>query len=195
MTVGRRHSRVGALILVVCAVVVSLILGAQPGPAAAPPTTHAYSYDVALNNESTGPFCEHGPGRADCRVDTRPVTPAGTLCSFSASGVGAETEADLNLATEARTQHILEGDGPGSGGHLWPGAAGKTPFPASWSSTRIMNTISDIATDPAAWQNAVTQGSRTILTGSVHGVDVRVVVDSQTGEIITGYPTNLPRNP
>jgi len=58
-----------------------------------------------------------------------------------------------------------------------------------------MNTISDIATDPAAWQNAVTQGSRTILTGSVDGVDVRVVVDTQTGEIITGYPTNLPRNP
>ena len=107
----------------------------------------------------------------------------------------AEDEEDLNLATEARTQHILNGDGPGSGGHLWPGAAGKTPFPASWSATRIMNSISDIATDPTAWQNAVTQGSRTILTGTEDGVDIRVVVDTQTGEIITGYPTNLPRNP
>jgi len=58
-----------------------------------------------------------------------------------------------------------------------------------------MNTISDIATDPTAWENAVTQGSRTILSGTVDGVDVRVVVDTQTGEIITGYPTNLPRNP
>lgn len=58
-----------------------------------------------------------------------------------------------------------------------------------------MNSISDIATDPAAWQNAVTQGSRTVLTGTVDGVDIRVVVDTQTGEIITGYPTNLPRNP
>lgn len=58
-----------------------------------------------------------------------------------------------------------------------------------------MNTISDIATDPAAWQNAMTQGSRTILTGTVDGVDVRVVVNTQIGEIITGYPTNLPRNP
>jgi hypothetical protein len=59
------------------------------------------------------------------------------------------TEEDLNLATEARTQHILKGDATG-GGHRWPGLAGKTPFPASWSSTQIMNSISDIATDPAA---------------------------------------------
>ncbi len=110
------------------------------------------------------------------------------------SSVAAEDETDLNLATEARTEHILQGDATG-GGHLWPGAAGKSAFPESWSSTRIMNTISDIATDPAAWQNAVTQGGRTVLTGSVDGVDVRVVVDTQTGEIITGYPTNLPRNP
>lgn len=58
-----------------------------------------------------------------------------------------------------------------------------------------MNTISDSATDPAAWQKAVTQGSRTILSGTVDGVDVRMVVDTQTGAIITGYPTNLPRNP
>jgi Bacterial EndoU nuclease len=111
-----------------------------------------------------------------------------------AADVG-ESEEDLNLATEARTQHILEGDGPGSGGHLWPGAAGKTPFPASWSSTQIMNTISDVATDPEAWQNALTQGSRTVLSGSVDGVDVQVVVNSETGKIITGFPTNLPRNP
>jgi filamentous hemagglutinin len=114
--------------------------------------------------------------------------------SATGSSVAAEGETDLNLATEARTEHILQGDATG-GGHLWPGAAGKSAFPESWSSTRIMNTISDIATDPAAWQNAVTQGGRTVLTGSVDGVDVRVVVDTQTGEIITGYPTNLPRNP
>ncbi|MGD0748329.1 MAG: RHS repeat-associated core domain-containing protein [Acidimicrobiales bacterium] len=115
-----------------------------------------------------------------------------------ALGVGeaeapVEAEEDLNLATEARTQHILEGDSTG-GGHLWPGAAGKTSFPESWSATKIMNTISDIATDPAAWQSAVTQGSRTILTGTEDGVDIRVIVNTQTGEIISGWPTNLPRN-
>lgn len=100
----------------------------------------------------------------------------------------------VDLASSSRRTHILQGDATG-GGHLWPGAAGKTPFPQSWSGNRIMHEISDIATDPAAWRNAVPQGSRTVLTGTRGGVDIRVVVDSRTGEIISGYPTNLPRNP
>jgi filamentous hemagglutinin len=58
-----------------------------------------------------------------------------------------------------------------------------------------MNAISTIATDPAAWQNAVSLGSRTLLTGTEDGVDIKVIVDRQTGEIVSGYPTNLPRNP
>lgn len=58
-----------------------------------------------------------------------------------------------------------------------------------------MHEISDIATDPAAWRTAITQGSRTVLTGTRGGVDIRVVVDSRTGDIITGYPTNIPKNP
>lgn len=81
------------------------------------------------------------------------------------------------------------------GGHLWPGNPGKTPFPQGWSGDKIMHEISDIATDPVAWQNAVPQGSRTVLTGTRGGVDIRVIVDTNTGEIISGYPTNLPRSP
>lgn len=100
----------------------------------------------------------------------------------------------VNLASQARTTHILQGDATG-GGHLWPGGAGKSPFPQSWSGDRIMHEISDIATDPAAWRSGVPQGGRTILTGTRDGVDIRVVVDTRTGEIITGYPTNVPRNP
>jgi uncharacterized protein RhaS with RHS repeats len=101
----------------------------------------------------------------------------------------------VNLASESATNHVLEGDGLDSGGHLWPGAAGKTPFPASWSAGKIMNEISNIATDPAAWETAETQGSRTLLTGVEDGVEIRVVVNTSTGEIVTGYPANLPRNP
>jgi hypothetical protein len=100
----------------------------------------------------------------------------------------------VDLSTPARRTHILDGDATG-GGHLWPGQPGKTPFPQSWSGDRIMHEISDIATDPVACQNGVRQGPRTVLTGSVDGVDIRVIVNTQTGEIITGYPTNLPRNP
>jgi hypothetical protein len=39
------------------------------------------------------------------------------------------------------------------------------------------------------------QGSRTIVTGTGDGVTIRVVIDKKTGEIVTGYPTNLPTNP
>ncbi len=77
----------------------------------------------------------------------------------------------------------------------WGPLTGKTPFPEDWSSAQIMHEISDIATDPAAWDNAVSQGGRTVLTGWRNDVQIRVIVDNQTGEIITGHPTNLPRNP
>lgn len=59
------------------------------------------------------------------------------------------------------------------------------------SDGRIIHEISDVATDPAS--AVVRQGS--IVTGTRDGVTIRVVIDNSTGEIITGYPTNLPRNP
>jgi filamentous hemagglutinin len=99
----------------------------------------------------------------------------------------------VNLASEARTTHILEGDATG-GGHQWPGLFGKTPFPEEWSGARIMHEISDIATDPSARENAIPQGSRTVLTGFREGVEIRVIVSSANGEIIHGYPTNMLRN-
>ena len=124
-----------------------------------------------------------------------PVAARGTSTTPSSRSVATNTVDDfVDLASPARRTHILDGDATG-GGHLWPGNAGKSPFPQGWTGDKIMNEISDIATDPVAWQNAVPQGSRTVLTGTRGGVDIRVVVDTKSGEIITGYPTNLPRNP
>jgi len=54
----------------------------------------------------------------------------------------------IDLASPKRTLHILLGEGPSQGGHLWPGASGKTPFPATWSPDKIIQHVSDIATDP-----------------------------------------------
>ena len=110
--------------------------------------------------------------------------------------VGGQNTADelINLATEQRTTHILYGDASG-GGHLWPGKPGKTPFPEGWSEARIMDEISDIATDPSAWNNSTVQGGQTLLNGWSNGVQIQVVVDTTTGDIITGYPLNLRRNP
>jgi RHS repeat-associated protein len=109
-----------------------------------------------------------------------------------ADAVDAGDEELVNLASEARTTHVLEGDATG-GGHLWPGLAGKTPFPESWSGAEVMNAISDVATDPAS--SRVVQGGATIVNGTREGVDIQVIVNNSTDQIVSGYPTNLPRNP
>src|SRR5690606_29630286 len=99
------------------------------------------------------------------------------------------------LASSRRTTHILTGDATG-GGHLFPGSAGKSPFPQNWSAERIMHEISDVATDPLS-SFAKGRGGRTIVNGTRDGIDIRVILGSQRegGGIITGFPTNVPRNP
>jgi hypothetical protein len=94
-------------------------------------------------------------------------------------------------------KHILEGDGPGKGGGHRPGTGkpGKSEFPPGWSDGKILGEVSDIATDPAiAWTRPDGRGYITG-TKTVDGVNVKVVVDTVNGRIVTGFPTNLPRNP
>jgi RHS repeat-associated protein len=96
----------------------------------------------------------------------------------------------VNLADDQATIHILYSDETG-GGHL-PGLGikGKSEFPAGWSTDEIMHNISDVATDPASTVTKV--GPKEIIDGTRKGVDIRVIV--KDGRIVTGYPTNLPRN-
>lgn len=109
---------------------------------------------------------------------------------------GQDQEVHLpSLVEPDRAEHILNGDGPGSGGHLWPGQPGKTPFPQSWDADKILGNISDVATDPASIRVAQPNG-RIRVTGVREGVEILVIVEplSKSGKIVTGYPTNLPRN-
>ncbi|TAJ39441.1 MAG: hypothetical protein EPO55_12385 [Reyranella sp.] len=108
----------------------------------------------------------------------------------------AKTETTfVNLANPQRTTHILAGDATG-GGHLFPGTPGKSPFPQSWSADRIMHAISDVATSPTSIFSPG-RGGRTVVTGSRDGVEIKVVIGSpkEGSGIITGFPTNIPRNP
>jgi hypothetical protein len=105
----------------------------------------------------------------------------------------------VNLASDARTTHILYGDGPASGGHLWPGQAGKTPFPQSWSGEKIMHEISDIATDPnvpfsradglSGLYYKSGKPARFVGHGVRDGVRIRVVCEPAGEGIITGFPS------
>jgi hypothetical protein len=96
-----------------------------------------------------------------------------------------------------RAFHILTGENSTSGGHLWPGQPGKTPFPQSWDADKVLGNISDVATDPSSVR-VVDSNARIVVTGTREGVEIRVIVEPsnvRNGRIVTAYPTNLPRNP
>jgi hypothetical protein len=105
------------------------------------------------------------------------------------------TEADVppNLVDPDRAKHILDGDGATSGGHRsGTGKPGKSEFPADWSDEKILGEISDVATHPGS-TTAPGRGGRSVVTGTRDGIDIEVIVGK--GKIITGYPTNVERNP
>jgi RHS repeat-associated protein len=95
-------------------------------------------------------------------------------------------------------QHILDGDGPNAGGghRHGTGKSGKSEFPANWSDDKIKGEVSDVATDPGS-ARATQPNGRTKVQGTRDGVDITVVVEpnSRGGRIVTGFPTNTPRNP
>jgi hypothetical protein len=109
---------------------------------------------------------------------------------------GADEHVDLTSAS--RRTHILDGEvrpnGSFGGGHR-PGTGfpGKSEFPTGWSDNRIMHEISDIATDPSLAWHAGNRPGDFFVKGTRDGVDVEVLI--RNGQIWTGYPTNLPRNP
>lgn len=99
-----------------------------------------------------------------------------------------------SLLDQKATTHILDGDGPTSGGHRFgTGVPGKSEFPQNWSGQKIVSVISDIASDPKVqWSKPDARGYAT--ASSTHdGVDVKVVYDTKNGRVVTGYPTNLQR--
>jgi hypothetical protein len=103
-------------------------------------------------------------------------------------------KSEVNLASPKRTTHILDGDATGGGHRAGTGIPNKSEFPASWSDSKAMHEISDVATDPKlTW----TQGKngRYTVQGTRDGVDIKVVIEKDGSDIVSGYPTNTPRNP
>jgi RHS repeat-associated protein len=98
---------------------------------------------------------------------------------------------NVNLADQKATTHTLDGDATGGGHRPGTGIPGKSEFPAGWSDDKIMNYISDVATDPAS--KTTTVGRTTVVEGTREGVNIRVII--RDNRIVTGFPTNVPRNP
>lgn len=99
----------------------------------------------------------------------------------------------VDLATAQRRAHILDGDATGGGHGAGRGVSGKSEFPSGWSDDRVMHEISDVATDPNSVRTHG-RGGRTVVEGTRDGVGIRVIL-GRDGEIITGFPTNVGRNP
>jgi RHS repeat-associated protein len=94
--------------------------------------------------------------------------------------------------------HVLDGDGPNAGGghRHGTGKPGKSEFPANWSDDKIKGEISDVATDPGSSRTTQPNG-RIKVQGTRDGIDITVIVEpnSKGGRIVTGFPTNTPKNP
>jgi hypothetical protein len=91
-------------------------------------------------------------------------------------------------------QHILYGDESG-GGHIHgAGRPCKTEFPADWDAVKIITTVKQLAAnDNAEWRKE--DNGYYVAEQPYEGLDVRVVLDREGDDVVTSYPTNLPRNP
>jgi filamentous hemagglutinin len=140
------------------------------------------------------------PGLEPTAVNTQPIitpipTPQGPGIMISQNGQN-ETVVLPSIVTPDKATHILVGDQTG-GGHLWPGLPGKSPFPKEWSAEQVLGAISDVATDPNSNRTPQSNG-RIQVRGTRNGIDILVIVEPpnvRNGQIVTGYPTNIPKNP
>jgi len=132
---------------------------------------------------------------ADLAAMAIPYFPAGITKVGKLASKGADEVVDL--VSSSRRRHILDGEilpnGRYSGGHRGgTGFPGKSEFPSGWSDDKIIHHISDIATDPLSVTRPG-RGGDVFIQGTREGIDIEVLV--RRGEIWTGYPVNVPRNP
>ena len=171
-------------------------LGAGRADTATTVARDVYDVDLQHARTSRAPATNLAAGSADGERERTRLNRDGDLPVASRSA--AESESGLvNLASEARTSHILDGEvrpnGSFGGGHrAGTGFPKKSEFPASWSDDQIMHNISDVATDPASVFRPG-RGGDVFGTGTRGGIDIEVLL--RNDEIWTGYPTNVPRNP
>ncbi|WP_336999358.1 hemagglutinin repeat-containing protein [Pantoea agglomerans] len=117
-------------------------------------------------------------------------------------GLSAENQKYVDILSPEAKQHILYGDSPTQGGHLYPGNPGKTVFPQSWSADKVVHVVGDIATSPDTQWFAQTgtgeaytkagKPARWVAWSEQDGVRVRVVYEPASGKIVTAFPDSNP---
>lgn len=104
------------------------------------------------------------------------------------------------LSPEAK-QHILYGESPTQGGHIFPGNPGKTTFPSNWPAEKIIHEIGDITTSPTTqwYAQSGTGGlytkagipARWVAWEVRDGVRMRVIFEPANGKVVTAFPDNV----
>jgi uncharacterized protein RhaS with RHS repeats len=121
------------------------------------------------------------------------------IVSAALNALASENNSEKpSLIDKEGEKHILDGDGDAKGGghRNGTGKPGKSEFPSDWSDEKVLGEISDVATDPES--TVVTQpDGRIISQGTRDGIDIKTVQEPalRGGRIVTGYPTNTPKNP
>lgn len=110
-----------------------------------------------------------------------------------------------DLVSPRRRTHILDGDSTGGGHGMGRGTPGASEWPIP--DDEAIHWVSDVATDPSLrWVPAGSgpsstggyarfrvEGIRRVSTGQ--DLHIRVIVEPEGEGIVTGLPTNVPRNP
>jgi len=112
-------------------------------------------------------------------------------------GSASARDRDRHTCDTKARRHILEGDATGGGHGPGRGLPGKSEFPRHWTDEEVIAYIESVANDRALVRRVQSNG-RIVIDGRREGVDIRVIVEPTpvgAGRIITGFPTNLPRNP
>ncbi|EGT4257094.1 hypothetical protein D8W73_24025 [Citrobacter amalonaticus] len=128
-----------------------------------------------------------------------------SIAKSSDLGLSPSNQKYVDILSPEAKQHILYGDSPTQGGHLYPGNPGKTVFPQSWSADKVVHTVGDIATSPdtqwfaqtgtgGAYTNAG-RPARWVAWEERDGVRVRVVYEPASGKIVTAFPDSNPTPP
>ncbi|MFM1365718.1 EndoU domain-containing protein [Yersinia enterocolitica] len=128
-----------------------------------------------------------------------------TVAKSSDLGLSASNQKYVDILSPEAKQHILYGDGPTSGGHLYPGNPGKTVFPQNWTADKVVHEVGDITTSPnTTWYAQTGTGGQYTSKGDPakwvayeerDGVRIRVVYQPATGKVITAFQDNTPMPP
>lgn len=106
---------------------------------------------------------------------------------------GVVAEKPEFIVTPQRRIHILMGDEKGGGHKFGVGNPGKTEFPKEWDDDKIIKTVESIANDKSLPMRP--SGTYWLKMKEVEGLQIRVVLNRDRGEVVTSYPLNRAKNP